>query len=88
MGPLSRPLIRSGQWSQTTTVIPQLAARINVAELAKSFDRLGNSPKAYAASATSFHLFPRERQPQLQQVACHISRKMSICILKASLEKV
>ena len=27
---------------------------LNVAELAKSFGRLGNSPKAYAASATSF----------------------------------
>jgi len=29
---------------------------INVAELAKSFDRLRNSPKAYAASATTLSL--------------------------------
>jgi len=29
MGPMSRPLIRSGQWSQTTTGISQPAARLN-----------------------------------------------------------
>ena len=29
MGPLSRPLIRSGQWSQTTTGISQPAARLS-----------------------------------------------------------
>ena len=32
MGPLSRPLIRSGQWSQTTAGILQPAARLCVAE--------------------------------------------------------
>ena len=30
MGPLSRPLTRSGQWSQTTTGISQSAARLSV----------------------------------------------------------
>jgi len=29
MGPLSRPLIRSGQWSKTTTAISQPAARLS-----------------------------------------------------------
>ena len=29
MGPLSRPLARSGQWSQTTTGISQPAARLS-----------------------------------------------------------
>ena len=35
MGPMSRPLTRSGQWSQTTTGISQPAARLTEQNLRK-----------------------------------------------------
>jgi len=53
---MSRPVIRSGQWSQTTTGITQPAARLN---------------RAAANVPIDFKTEPYSRQKMLVQASCH-----------------